>query len=224
MKLKQRLFRTLVHQFRNPTGAGGHVAGLIMSHRSSNVTRGRWAVEQLAIQPTDRVLELGCGPGVALAALADRAGLAVGVDQSPVMIGQAGRRNRAAVAAGRAQLVHTTVEELLPLERTGDAAAPPFDQPFDAVLAVNNVGFWNDPGGRLTVLRDLIRPGGRVALVNQPRCPGADAATSRAAAADLTDLLETAGYTGIAVETLDLDPPAVCVLGYCPPVTDRPAR
>jgi SAM-dependent methyltransferase len=214
MKLKQRLFRTLVHQFHNPTGAGGHVAGWVMSHRSSNVSRGRWAVEQLDVQPAERVLELGCGPGVALAALAERAGLAVGVDQSSVMIGQAERRNRAAIAAGRAQLVCTTVEDLLPLERTADGAAPPFDQPFDAVLAINNVGFWDQPARRLAVLRDLLRAGGRVALVNQPRCPGADASTSRAAAEELSGLLETAGYTRIAARTLDLDPPAVCALGH----------
>jgi trans-aconitate methyltransferase len=62
-----------------------------MGRRSSNVARNRWAVQLLDVQPTDRVIEVGCGPGVAIAALATRAtrGVVVGVDHSQVMIGQA---------------------------------------------------------------------------------------------------------------------------------------
>ena len=47
--------------------------------------------------------ELGCGPGVAIAASSSRAarGLVVGVDHSEVMIRQARRRNAAAISAGR---------------------------------------------------------------------------------------------------------------------------
>jgi cyclopropane fatty-acyl-phospholipid synthase-like methyltransferase len=43
----------------------------MMGRRSSNVRRNRWAVDLLAVEPTDRVLELGCGPGMAIAALAE---------------------------------------------------------------------------------------------------------------------------------------------------------
>jgi protein-L-isoaspartate O-methyltransferase len=83
-------------QFHHPTGLGGHLAGWIMSRRPSNVARNRWAVQLLEVQPSERVIELGCGPGVAVAALATRAvrGLVVGVDHSQVMIRQARRRNR----------------------------------------------------------------------------------------------------------------------------------
>src|SRR5215469_5687103 len=114
-------------QFHHPTGAVGHVAGWIMSWRSSNVARNRWAVQLLDVQPTDRVIELGCGPGVAIAALAARAirGLVVGVDHSQVMIRQARRRNRAAVRAGRVGRIHTPVQSL-----------SISDGPFDAALAV----------------------------------------------------------------------------------------
>jgi SAM-dependent methyltransferase len=215
MSLQQLLFRRLAHQFGDPTGAGGHVAGWIMSHRSSNVTRSRWAVGLLDVGRADRVLELGCGPGVALAALADRVveGLVVGVDRSPVMIQQARRRNRAAAAAGRVQLACTPVEDLLPAEPAAAPAEAPFDQPFDAVLAVNNVGFWTEPVERLAALRERMVQGGRIALVSQPRCPGADSSTSAAAADELAGLLAAAGYRRDRVVTLDLlDPPAICVL------------
>ena len=202
-----RVVRRLMGQFHNPTGVGGHVAGWVMGRRSSNVQRNTWAVELLEIQPSDHVIELGCGPGVAVAALAGRAtrGLVVGVDRSKVMIQQARRRNAAAIRAGRVRLVQAPVESL-----------PAMDGPFDAALAVNNVGIWPDPPAQLREIGRWLRPGGRIALVSQPRCPGATAATSAAAADDLRDLLLQAGFEDPRVETLDLNPPAVCVLGVQP--------
>jgi SAM-dependent methyltransferase len=209
MENSQRLRTRIVRQFHNPTGAGGHAVGWVMGHRSSNLARNRWAVDRLDVQAGERVLELGCGPGVALAALADRAvaGLVVGVDHSSVMIRQASRRNARAIGEGRVRLVHAAVEDLPPLDPSSPAG---FDAPFDAVLAVNNVGFWAEPTERLAYVRQLLVAGGRIALVSQPRCPGADAATSREAGAELARLLTAAGFSGGSLATLDLDPPAVC--------------
>jgi len=200
-----------VAQFHHPAGAVGHVAGWVMARRSSNVARNRWAVQLLDVQPTDRVIELGCGPGVAIAALAARAirGLVVGVDHSQVMIRQARRRNRAAVRAGRVRLIHTPVESL-----------SVSDGPFNAALAVNTVGMWPGPTARLRELARLLRPGGRIALVSQPRCPGATAATSAAAASELAGLLADAGFGHLRTEVLDLDPPAAWVLGRVAPAGD----
>jgi ubiquinone/menaquinone biosynthesis C-methylase UbiE len=196
-------------QFHRPTGVFGHVAGWIMALRSSNVARNRWAVQLLDVQPTDRVIELGCGPGVALAAIATRAtrGLVVGLDHSQVMISQARRLNRAAVGTGRVVLIHAPVESL-----------SLSDVPFDAALAVNTVGMWPDPTARLRELARVLRPGGRIALVSQPRCPGATAATSAAAAKELAGMLTEAGFVDLRSEMLDLDPPAACVLGYVAPL------
>ena len=164
MGIKQRVLGRIMQwwarhgglaQFHHPTGAVGHVAGWIMGRRSSNGARNRWAVQLLDVQPTDRVIELGCGPGVAIATLATRAirGLVVGVDHSQVMIRQARRRNRAAIQAGRVRLIHTPVESL----STSDG-------PFNAALAVNTVGMWPDPTARLRELARLLRPGGAVVV------------------------------------------------------------
>jgi SAM-dependent methyltransferase len=220
MGIKQRVLHRSMHwwarhgglaQFHQPTGAVGHLAGWIMGRRPSNVARNRWAVQLLEVQPTDHIIELGCGPGVAIAALATRAtrGLVVGVDHSQVMIGQARRRNKAAIQAGRVRLLHTPVERL-----------SISDGPFDAALAVNTVGMWPDPAARLRELARFLRPGGRIALVSQPRCPGATAATSAAAANELAGLLTEAGFEHLRTEVLDLDPPVACVLGHLAPADD----
>ena len=210
MSVKGNVMRAAVRQFHHPTGLGGRLAGWVMGHRRSNVERNRWAVELLDVSPSDRVLELGCGPGVAIEALAARAtaGLVVGVDHSPVVLRQAERRNATAIGDGRVQLVHAPVEGGL------DALLPA--APFDAALAVNTVGFWPEPAARLAEVRARLRPGGRIALVSQPRCRGAKAETSAAAGEELRRLLGEAGFVAPRVETLDLDPPVVCVLATNP--------
>jgi SAM-dependent methyltransferase len=207
MHIPDRLRRRLVAQAHNPTGPAGHVVSWIFGHRSSNVRRNRWAVGLLEVQPTERVIELGCGPGVAVAALAERAkqGLVVGVDHSEVVIGQARRRNAEAIRQGRVRLIHAPVERLQVT-----------DGPFDAALAVNTVGMWPEPTTRLREIGRQLRLGGRIALVSQPRCPGATAATSVAGGDRLAAQLSDAGFTVLRVDTLELDPPAVCVLATQP--------
>ncbi|WP_244313052.1 class I SAM-dependent methyltransferase [Microbispora hainanensis] len=197
----------LVDQAHRPRGFVGWANGRLFALRPSNRKRNVWAVALLDVRPTDRVLEIGFGPGIAIAAFAARAvrGHVFGVDHSRAMVRQAARRNAAAIRAGRVHLVQASVERL-----------PSFGDPLDAILAVNSVGFWPGPVERLGELRRLLRPGGRIALVSQPRCPGATRDTTARAAQELQDLLTRAGFTRPRVETLDLDPPVACVLAVNP--------
>lgn len=162
----------------------------------------------LGAGPGDRVLEVGFGPGVAVAELVrGGAGHVDGVDHSAVMLRQASRRNAAAIRAGRVTLLQAPVDQL----------PDTLDGPYDAVLAVNSLGFWPAPVHQLTDLRRRLAPGsGRIAIVSQPRCPGATADTARKAAEVIRSLLAEAGFDRISTETLELSPPAVCVLGTRP--------
>lgn len=205
--LKQRAIRKLVSQAGHPRGAVGRLVGWVFAHRRSNRQRNRWAVSLLDVQPADRVLEVGFGPGVAIAELAGRAtqGQVYGIDHSQLMVRRASSRNAAAIRAHRVHLAQASVDQL-----------PSFGEPLDAILAVNTVAFWPDPVQRLRDLRRLLRPAGRIALVSQPRCPGATRDTTTRAAQELQDLLSRAGFVQIRVETLDLDPPVACVLAAKP--------
>lgn len=213
MTTKQRVRATLIRQAHQPRGFLGQLNGLLFAYRSSNRRRNKWVVGLLDVQPADRILEIGFGPGVAIAEFARRAteGHVVGVDHSAVMVGHARRRNAAEVRAGRVELIQASV-----------IALPRFAQPFDVALAVNTVGMWPDPVQRLREIRALLRQGGRIALVSQPRCPGATAETTARAATELSDQLTRAGFTDLTVSTLPLAPPVACVLGVNPEVAPVP--
>jgi ubiquinone/menaquinone biosynthesis C-methylase UbiE len=208
MGLKQKTMRAVVSQFRRPHGMGGRAAGWIMGKRGSNRERNIWAVGLLDVQPDARVLEIGFGPGVAVREMARRAtnGLVVGVDHSDVMLRQARKRNAAAVRDGRVDLRLGSAEHL-----------PAFEEPFDRILAVNSLLFWDDPVERLEDLRGLLRPGGRLAIAFQPRAPGSTDETAARAGDEIAKQFGAAGFTDVRVETLDLQPTnAVCVLGVRP--------
>jgi SAM-dependent methyltransferase len=197
----------VIGQAHHPRGAAGRVAAWEMTYRPSNRQRSRWAARLLDVQPTDRVLEIGFGPGLAIAELARAgAGHVYGLDHSAVMARQAARRNAAAIRAGRVTLVVAPVDQI----------PPALDGPFDAILAINTLAFWPAPAERLAELRQRLAPGGRIAIASQPRCPGATADTSRSAARDIENLLTEAGFTQLSTQTLALSPPAACVLATSP--------
>ena len=183
-----------------------------MALRPSNRKRNAWAVSLMDVQPSDRVLEIGFGPGIAVREIARRAtrGEVVGIDRSAVMRAQAARRNAPEIRAGRVSLTVASVEDL-----------PAFDRPFDKILAVNNMGMWPEPGVRLKELAGRLRGGGLIAIVSQPRTPGATAETTAATAREIVGLLDTAGFTALRVETLDLEPPVACVMGTAPSARAR---
>jgi len=105
-KLAMAIRKRIVTQFMRPRGGAGWLVGWEMALRSSNRQRNMWAVGLLEVEPTDRVLEIGFGPGIAIRELSRQAthGLVCGVDHSAVMVRHATRRNAAAVRAGRVEL------------------------------------------------------------------------------------------------------------------------
>jgi hypothetical protein len=115
-------------------------------------------------------------------------------------------RNWAAVEQGRVEL------------RLGSALdLSDFSEMFDKALAVNNFGMWPEPEARLKDPRGALRPSGRVAIVSQPRCPGASAETTKRVSQETIERLRNAGFIGIQTETLNMRPPVACVLAETPP-------
>jgi ubiquinone/menaquinone biosynthesis C-methylase UbiE len=141
------------HQLKCPSGRAGQLTGLIMT--VVNKEPNRLAIDALRIEPPDKVLELGFGPGSAVKAMAARAreGLVFGIDRSPEMLAQASRRNRGSIEQGRVQL------------RLGSFDALPWpSETVDKILAINVAYFFNSNADEVREARRVLRPGGHMAI------------------------------------------------------------
>ncbi len=162
-----------------------------------------WAVDTLAPDPADRVLEVGCGHGVAVSLVCAQltSGRITAIDRSTKMIEVAARRNREHVARGRAVLKSASLAE-----------ADFGDERFDKIFAFNVAPFWLQPKEALEIVRRLLAPDGTVYLFWDARH------TQPGRARDLADRLsEKIRLAEFSVDQLlvkDLRPvPAVCVIG-----------
>ncbi|WP_128971103.1 class I SAM-dependent methyltransferase [Bradyrhizobium tropiciagri] len=143
----------LLRAFGRPQGLLGRLGGVIMAR--TNADCGAWVTDLLEVEPDDRVLEVGFGPGVVIQRLSSLvlAGSIAGIDASPEMVGQARARNATAVRDGRIDLRLGSVEHL------------PFDDgSFDKALAINSMQVWPDAVAGLREIRRVVKPGGKVAL------------------------------------------------------------
>ena len=115
--------------------------------------------EAAAVTAGTRLLDAGCGAGVALSVAAARGATASGIDASDGLLSVARERGPAADL------------------RHGDLEALPYPEgAFDVVTAFNSVGFAADPVAALREAKRVTRPGGTVGLVvltDNPRVPRA---------------------------------------------------
>ena len=108
-----------------------------------------WAVDTLALDPAGRVLEVGCGHGVAVSLVCERltSGRITAIDRSQKMIEMATRRNREHVAGGRAVLKTAALEQ-----------ADFGNERFDKVFAFDVAPFWLQPKDALGIVRRHLAP------------------------------------------------------------------
>jgi SAM-dependent methyltransferase len=149
----------IARQFAGPSGPAGHLVTWLLAR--GNASFNRWLVREVAaaVPAPATVIELGCGPGIALAELlrAYPAARVIGADPSAVAATSARRRNARALAEGRLTLV------------TGDTGQAAGYAPAGLVLACHVLYFWPDPVGELRRIREMLAPAGRIALGYQLR-------------------------------------------------------
>jgi len=113
----------------------------------------RAVVDRLDVGPADRVLEIGCGHGVAATLVCERlqSGRLTAVDRSARMIAAAARRNAEHVASGRAEFLVAELEALDLGERR-----------FNLVFAVRVRLFHTEPERARSLVEPWLAPGGRL--------------------------------------------------------------
>jgi len=149
------------HHADHPGFAG--VAGLVVGLGMLVMGRGfpRLAVDLTSVSGADRVVDIGCGPGGAARAAAQRGAEVVGVDPAPMML-------RLANAATRRQSNITWSQ--------GTAEALPLPDSW-ATLAwsLRTVHHWKDVTAGLAEVRRVLAPAGRFLVMErrvQPEATG----------------------------------------------------
>jgi cyclopropane fatty-acyl-phospholipid synthase-like methyltransferase len=158
--------------------ARSHAAIIVTNTASDRLV---WAVEALDVAPEDRILEVGCGHGVAVSLVCERlgGGRITAVDRSAKMIAAARKRNRA--HADKLRLIQSSLEQ-----------ANLRDETYDKVFAIH-VAALHKPGQALDVVRERLAPRGRLYLFSQ--APGwTRPHPAQQFAAELGDVLDGAGF------------------------------
>lgn len=139
-----------------PLGLFGLIVGKHLAEENYEINL--WSTAMLNIQPNDRILEIGFGPGLAVQDMVRRApqGFIAGIDYSGLMVASAKLKNFRAVTKGQVDLRHASVCKI-----------PNFGIYFDKVVAINNAMYWPHPVQELKNLRNLLTPGGTISLVIQ---------------------------------------------------------
>ncbi len=107
------------------------------------------AIEAAAVQPGERVIDVGCGCGSSALALAAAGGQVTGVDISAPMLDLARQRS----SGGNPAFVQA------------DAATHAFNGDADLVFSRFGVMFFSDPAAAFANLRAALKPGGRLCFL-----------------------------------------------------------
>jgi ubiquinone/menaquinone biosynthesis C-methylase UbiE len=183
------------HHADHPGFAG--IGGLLAA---ACFTVGRGGDADLAIQltglgPDDALVDIGCGPGVAVRRAAARgASSVVGIDPAAVMlrvgraVGRVSRRRQPAVRY---------------LEGTAEAM-PLVDGSATVAWSLATVHHWRDIDAGLAEVRRVLRPAGRFLAIERHTAPGATGLASHGwteeQAHEFARRCRTAGFVEISVD------------------------
>lgn len=192
---------------------------MIRGGREDDPAQYRAVFDSLEVRDGDRVLDVGCGTGGGVRALAKRfpgLGAAVGVDKSETMVAEARARTTAAERA-RVEFVAADAHEL------------PFPEgSFDSAYSLRVFEIIGDPRRALSEMARVLRPGGRV-VINGPdmdawTIDAADRGVTRKVLHHACDF-ETNGWVGrqlpawckeLGLADIQVAPVGICITEFEP--------
>lgn len=142
------------NQAKHPTGIFGRLVMSLIFDKGNAFLNGL-VREQLSVQASDHILEIGYGTGKLIHELSGdlKEGCIQGVDPSEAMVRIATRRNRKPIQAGRVHLI---------LGRFSRDLFQP--DSFNKVCSTNTVYFWSGLEQMLVDIAEVMKPAGLLLL------------------------------------------------------------
>ncbi len=137
--------------FGIPRGPLGRFGAWFMQR--TNGTFYRAMAAELALQPDDELLDVGCGSARLFADHARDVRYVAGLDASEIQVAMARKRLAERIATGTAEIVQGPAGDL-----------PWADGRFSVATSVNALKFVPDPLAALREMHRVLRPGGRMAV------------------------------------------------------------
>lgn len=171
---------SMAKQFEKPKGLLGKLAGTIMYFENRKINR--LSIKKLQIKKSDRILEIGYGPGYGIKTMMKEYPLITvdGIDLSEKMLEEASKRNQEWIQIGKVNLAKGDVVNFQPEQR------------YNKVISVNNYPLWEKPIKSLKHIYHLMDKGGIIVLTVQPREEGSTDNTAKVLGEKIKeDLLHT---------------------------------
>jgi ubiquinone/menaquinone biosynthesis C-methylase UbiE len=146
----------LEDQYRCPTDRKGRLVAALMNREHEPLIL--WGLTKVTISSDCVVLDVGCGGGKTVSRLAQMApqGKVFGIDYSADMVKFSKKINEKLIAQNRVEIIEGSVEKMSFK-----------DDFFDLVTAFETYYFWNNFSGALNEIKRVLKPGGKLLLVNE---------------------------------------------------------
>jgi ubiquinone/menaquinone biosynthesis C-methylase UbiE len=186
------MFRNFIAgQFKKPTGLFGNFSSRVMVKGNGN--RYSTLIKDLDIQPEDKILEIGYGPGIGIQMITRLCPTCTvyGVDFSKLMLKKAGKLNKPAIDQSKVHLF------------LGDYLKIPMEQnQYDKIFCLNVIYFWDDLSKPLQKTNALLKPDGSFHIfmasanfLNEKKAP--DAIFNKYTIEQVVEALYSAGFTQV---------------------------
>jgi cyclopropane fatty-acyl-phospholipid synthase-like methyltransferase len=181
----------IASQFKKPTGLLGiFTSNLMVKNNQKNYDR---LIKDLNLQPYDKLLEIGYGPGIGIKMIAEICSTCTihGIDFSKQMYQKATKYNQQYLDASRVQLQHGDFLNVLVAHSD-----------YDKIFCLNVVYFWDELIGPFKKVLSLLKKGGSFhvymadrATLLAKRAP--DSVFNKYSIEQVVEGLKAAGFTAV---------------------------
>jgi len=146
--IKTSFLSYVARQFGNPTGFGGKISTLAMNCLNKKLYKA--VIENLDIQATDTILDIGFGNGYLVNRFSNKnLQKLYGIEISPDMLKVATKKTRKKIDQGKVELLLADVQDL-----SLESAL------IDKIYTINTIYFWQDIHRGFAEIKRVLKPNG----------------------------------------------------------------